>query len=62
MPAKNRAEHARLMQKICVNPKHIVHLPKGVKSHKKDDTECVLTTNREYLLGRNRLRTGKTRG
>lgn len=63
MPVNDRAEHKRLMQKICVTPQHIVHLGKGKSTHRPDwKNECVLVTNREYLLGRNRLRTGKTRG
>ena len=61
-PAGDRAEHARLMQKVCINNRHIVRDKRNQKSHRPDfKTACNIVTIRESLVGTARLRTGKTR-
>ena len=55
VPAGDKALHARLMEEIC-----LAH-DKCVGDKDTEKKPCVWITRREYLLGRNRLVTGKTR-
>lgn len=54
-PAGDRAEHARLMEEVCLAHTNCV----GDKATEKKP--CVWVTRREWLLRGNRLVTGKTR-
>lgn len=54
-PAGNKAEHARLMEEVCIAHNKCV----GDKGTEKKP--CVFITRREWYLRTNRLYTGKTR-
>ena len=55
LPKGDKTEYNRLREEVCIAHKDCV----GDKA--KEDKPCVWITRREYLLGRNRLVTGKTK-